>query len=97
MQEKLRLAGHLKKTLREIDEMDCDEFAIWQAWSRYHLPFDSSWEQAAMIMTMLIAPHTPRGYPLSPKDFIPVVKAPQQQSHIDDTLQALKRDLEAPK
>lgn len=77
--------------------MDCDEFALWQAWSRYHVPFDSSWEQAAMMMTLFIAPHLPRNFRVSPKDFIPVAKTPQHQSHIDSTLEAIKRDLEAQK
>lgn len=48
-----------------------------------------------MMMTMFIAPHTPRGFRVSPKDFIPIDKAPQHQSQIDSTLEAIKRDLEA--
>lgn len=90
----MRLAGHLRKTLREIDEMDCDEYALWQAWSRYHMPFDSSWEQAALLACVFSAPHVPRGYRLDPKDLIPVLKPPQAQSHIDRTLEAIHKDLQ---
>lgn len=75
--------------------MDGDEFAIWQAWSRHHLPFDSSWEQTALLATLIIAPHTPRGFKVSPADLIPVTKAPQAQTQIDQTLEAIKRDLES--
>lgn len=50
-----------------------------------------------MMMTLFIAPHLPRNFRVSPKDFIPVAKTPQHQSHIDSTLEAIKRDLEAQK
>lgn len=95
MQEKLRLAGHLKKTLKELDEMPCDEYALWQAWSRYHVPFDSTWEQAAMLACMIVAPYMPRGYKITQADFMPVSKSPQAQSQIDETLAAISKDLEA--
>lgn len=75
--------------------MDGDEFAIWQAWATYHMPLDSSWDQMAMLGSLIIAPHTPRGYQLNPKDLIPVLKSPQAQTQIDDTLEAIKRDLES--
>lgn len=90
----MRLAGHLKKTLRELDEMPCDEYALWQAWSRYHVPFSSSWEQAAMLACMIVAPYTPRGRKLDPQDFMPLVgKSPQAQRQIDETLAAISEDL----
>jgi hypothetical protein len=89
----MRLAGHLKKTLQELDEMSCDEYALWQAWSRHHLPFDSGWEQAAMLACMIVAPYTPRGRTVKPEDFIPVMKSPQAQRQIDETLKAISEDL----
>lgn len=91
----MRLAGHLKKTLQELDEMPCDEYALWQAWSRYHVPFDSSWEQAAMLACMIVAPYTPRGHKVTPQDFMPVSKSPQAQRQIDETLAAISEDLNA--
>lgn len=90
----MRLAGHLKKTLHELDEMPCDEYALWQAWSRYHVPFDSGWEQAAMLACMIVAPYTPRGRAIKPEDFMPVSKCPQAQSQIDEALKAINEDLQ---
>lgn len=90
----MRLAGHLKKTLAEIDQMSCDEFALWQAWSHYHVPFDSGWETAAMLATWIVAPYVRKGNDLKPADFIPVMKAPQAQSQINETLEAISKDLQ---
>lgn len=91
----MRLAGHLKKTLAEIDQMDSLEFSRWIAYSRWFCPLEDSWTQTGMIASAVLAPHCPRGKTPRASDFIPIEdKAPQHWTQIRDTLEQLKKDLE---
>lgn len=95
MQFKLRLAGHLKKTLAEIDAMDSREFSIWLAWARWFQPLDDSWTQTGMVASAVLAPHCPRGKVPSADDFIPIEKnAPKHPNQIRAVLEQMKKDLE---
>lgn len=90
---KLRLAGHLGKTLAEIDAMDSREFSLWIAYSRWFRPLDDSWLQTAMLATCELAPHTKKTP--TPEQFIPIEhNTPQHWSQIRATLERMKADLE---
>lgn len=91
---KLRLAGHLHKTLAELDEeMDAREFATWIAYARWFRPLDDPWLQTAMLATCEVAPHSKRTP--SPEQFIPVENGtPQHWTQIHETLARIKKDLE---
>jgi hypothetical protein len=89
----LRLAGHLKKTLAEIDAMDSREFSTWLAYSRWFSPLDDSWDQTAMLIWASLAPHMK--HPPDPNKFIPVESsAPKHPTQIRATLQQMAADLE---
>jgi hypothetical protein len=91
----MRLAGHLKKTLEEIDHMDSREFSRWIAYSRWFSPLDDSWTQTGMIASAVLAPHCPKGRTPSVTDFIPIDnKSPQHWTQVRDALERLKKDLE---
>lgn len=78
---KLRLAGHLGKTLDEIDRMGSREFSTWLAYSRWFRPMDDSWMQTAMLLTAVLAPHS-KTTP-NPEDFLPIDdKTPQHPTQI---------------
>jgi hypothetical protein len=90
---KLRLAGHLGKTLAEIDQMDSREFSTWIAYSRWFRPLNDSWMQMAMLATCELAPHTKKTP--SPEQFIPIdTSTPQHWTQIHATIAKMKADLE---
>jgi hypothetical protein len=91
----MRLAGHLGKTLEEIDRMDSREFSRWIAWSRWFSPLADSWTQTGMIASAVLAPHCHRGKVPSATEFIPIENnAPQHPNQIREVLEQMKRDLE---
>jgi len=95
VQFKHRLAGHLGKTIAEIDAMDSREFSAWIAWSRWFQPLDDSWVQTGMVASAVLAPHCPRGKTPSVDDFIPVEeKAPKHPTQILAILEQMKKDLD---
>lgn len=78
---KLRLAGHLGKTLEELDCMSSREFSTWLAYIRWFRPLDDSWMQTALILTGVLAPYS-KTTP-NPEDFIPIdSKTPQHPTQI---------------
>jgi hypothetical protein len=92
LQFKLRLAGHLKKTLAEIDQMDSREFSTWIACSRWFFPLDDSWGQMAMLATSILAPYSKT--PPDPEKFIPREdRAPKHPTQIQETLKRMALDL----
>jgi hypothetical protein len=89
------LAGHLKMTVREIEErMDSRELSEWLAWARFFQPLDNPWAQAGIIASATLAPYSRRGNAPSPKDFIPVERPPQHKTQLLDVLAQMKRDLD---
>lgn len=91
----MRLAGHLHKTLAEIDRMDSREFSMWLAWARWFQPLDDPWAQTGLLASAVLAPHCPRGKSPSPDDFLPDPdQAPKHWTQIRDTLKRLKEDLD---
>lgn len=95
LQFKMRLAGYLKKTLSEIDQMDSLEFSRWIAWSRFFQPLDDSWTQAGLIASAVLAPHCPRGKTPDANDFVPIERnTPKHPIQIRAVLEQMKRDLE---
>jgi hypothetical protein len=86
------LAGHLGKTLDEIDAMSSREFSIWLAYSRWFRPLDDSWMQTGMILTGVLAPYsktTPK-----PEDFVPIEhNTPQHPTQVAQKLKELAAEL----
>ncbi|WP_353246551.1 hypothetical protein [Limnohabitans sp.] len=92
LQFKFALASHLKKTITEIDAMDSREFSQWIAYSRWFRPLDNTWQQTAMVVTSVLAPHS-KSVP-DPDKFIPVEdKAPQHPTQIRETIRRMAADL----
>lgn len=95
LQFKLRLAGHLHKTLAEIDRMDSREFSMWIAYSRWFRPLDDPWLQTGMQMSATLAPYS-KHKPPDPEDFIPVDSlTPQHPTQVVDNLKALAAALQS--
>lgn len=89
----MRLAGHLHKTLAEIDCMDSREFSMWIAYSRWFRPLDDPWLQTGMLVSSVLAPYTKGKLP-DAMDFVPIEgKAPQHQKQIEETLRRMAADL----
>ena len=92
---KMRLAGHLGKTLAEIDRMDSREFSMWIAYSRWFRPLDDPWLQTGMQMSATLAPYSKHKAP-DPIDFIPVDSlTPQHPTQVVDNLKALAAALQS--
>lgn len=86
-----RLAGHLKKTVRELcSELDSRELSEWIAIHRYFSPLPDSWKETGLLASAALAPYCPRGRTPKPDDFIPVEKPPQHQLQLLEQLEALK-------
>ena len=95
VQFKYRLAGHLGKTVAEIDQMDSREFSGWIAYSRWFSPLADSWMQTGMLASAVLAPYCPRGRTPDAHDFIPIEdKAPKHPTQIRAVIEQMKRDLE---
>ena len=91
----MRLAGHLGKTLAELDQMDSREFSRWIAYSRWFSPLADSWTQTGMLASAMLAPYCPRGKVPSAADFIPIEdRAPQHWTQIQAVVEQIKKDLE---
>ena len=89
----MRLAGHLGKTLAEIDEMDSREFSQWIAFSRWFSPLDDSWTQTGLLASCVLAPHSKR--PPETSAFIPVDgRPPQHWTQIREQIRKMKADLD---
>lgn len=89
------LAGHLKMTVREIEQrMDCHEFAEWICYARHWRPLDDSWHQTGVLASAMLAPYSKRGHTPKPQDFIPVDRPRQSRAEMDAVLLQLKADLE---
>ncbi len=90
----MRLAGHLKKSLAEIDAMDSREFSQWIAWARWFAPLEDSWQQTGMLATAMLAPHLPRGKTPTPADFIPIDSdKPKHWTQIRAVVEQMLKDL----
>lgn len=86
---KMRLAGHLHKTLAEIDRMDSREFSMWIAYSRWFRPLNDPWLQTGMQMSAALAPYS-KHKPPDPDDFIPIDSlTPQHPTQVVENLKAL--------
>ena len=89
-----RLAGHLKMTVKELmTRMDSQEFTEWMAFTRYFEALGDSWAETGLIVSALLAPHSPRGKCPKAEDFIPLEKPPQHQAQARDVLLDLKKQL----
>jgi hypothetical protein len=86
----LQLAGHLGKSLREIEALDCEELAYWIAFHRFFRPLNDPWQQTGVLAVAALAPYSKKGKELKPSDFIPTEKRPQQQSEMLEELRKLK-------
>jgi len=89
------VARDLRMTVKQLAaEMDSAEFSEWIAYHRYYQAMPNEWLQNAMLLTALIAPHTPRDKPKpSPEKFNPVEKPPQHESQDHAALLELRKQL----
>ena len=87
----LRLAGHLGKTLRELGDMELDEFREWWAYCRYIEPFGRDWHQTGTLAAASVAPYCSRGRTPKPEDFIPIETPPQTAEEMAAELAKLRR------
>ena len=89
----MRLAGHIGKTLAEIDAMDSREFSQWIAFSRWFSPLSDSWSQTGLLASCVLAPHSKK--PPDTNAFIPVDgNAPQHWTQIREQVRKMKADLD---
>lgn len=86
-----RLAGHLKKTVAEIEQMSAREFAEWLAYTRYYEAIPDSWRETGLLASALLAPHCDRGKAPKATDFIPIEKPPQHQQQIVEQIKVLQQ------
>ena len=86
-----RLAGHLGKTLRELGDMELDEFREWWAYCRYIEPFGRDWHQTGTLAAAAVAPYCSRGRTPKPEDFIPIETPPQTAEEMAAELAKLRR------
>ena len=86
-----RLAGHLGKTVAEIEAtMTSRELAEWMAFDLYYQPLDNSWRQAGIVASAALAPHCKRGKAPAPDDFVPKARLPQTPEEMAAELGKLK-------
>lgn len=86
-----RLAGHLKKTVAEIEKMSAREFAEWLAFTRYFEALPDSWRETGLLASAMLAPHCERGKAPKADDFIPIEKPPQHQQQMLEQIKQLKQ------
>lgn len=87
----MKLAGHLKMTLRELSEkMDSREFALWMAFHRFHEPLPEPWYEAGLVASAAIAPYCkPHNRPKA-SDFVPIEQKLKHEDQIAEQLLKLK-------
>lgn len=86
-----RLAGHLKKTVAEIEKMSAREFAEWLAFTRYFEALPDSWRETGLLASAMLAPHCERGKAPKADDFIPIEKPPQHQQQMLEQIKQLQQ------
>lgn len=74
--------------------MSGEEFGYWMAYSRYFQPLDNQWLQAGIVASASLLPYSRRGNAPQPSSFVPIDKAPQHSTQINETLARIKADLE---
>ncbi|MGI9458429.1 MAG: phage tail assembly protein T [Pirellulales bacterium] len=90
----MKLAGHLKMTLRELcDRMDSREFSLWLAFHRYHEPLPEPWYEAGMVASAAIAPYCRPGNRPKASDFVPIASTVKHETQISDELKKLSEAL----
>lgn len=83
------MAGHLGKTLAEIDQMDSREYSTWIAYARWFRPLDDSWMQTGMVISASLAPYS-KHKPPSADEFIPIDSlTPQHPTQVEQKLREL--------
>jgi hypothetical protein len=86
-----RLAGHLGRTVAEIEEtMTSSELSEWMAFDLYCQPLDNGWRQAGVIAAASVAPHCGKGKAPKPDDFVPIARLPQSPEDMAAELAKLK-------
>jgi len=85
-----RLAGHLHKSVEEIEQLSSAELSEWMAFDMYHEPLANTWGQAGMIASAVLSPHCKKGCAPKPEDFIPRRRLPQTETQMIAELNKLK-------
>ena len=88
----MKLAGHLKMTLRELGErMDSREFSLWIAFHRFYEPLPEPWYQAGVVASAAVTPYCRAGNRPKASDFVPIEEsAGMHEQQIADTLKVLQ-------
>jgi hypothetical protein len=86
-----RLAGHLKKTVAEIERMSAVEFAEWLAYTRYFEALPDSWRETGLIASAVLAPYSAKGKAPLADDFVPLEKPPQHQDQMLEQIKTLQQ------
>lgn len=85
-----RLAGHLHKSIEEIEQLSSTEITEWMAFDMYHEPLANTWRQTGLIASAVLSPHCKKGSSPKPEDFIPKRHLPQTEHQILAELSKLK-------
>lgn len=86
-----RLAGHLGRTVAELEEsMTSGELAEWMAFDMFHHPIGNPWRQTGVLASAILAPHCGKGKVPKPEDFVPVARLPQSPEDMAAELAKLK-------
>ncbi|NBW15369.1 MAG: hypothetical protein EBR82_45975 [Caulobacteraceae bacterium] len=86
----MRLAGHLGKSIREVEQFDAHELREWLAFHRFVAPFGDEWRQTARTIVATLAPYS-SGRALREEDYMPIEKPPMTGAEIAAELAKLKR------
>jgi hypothetical protein len=86
----LRLAGFLKKSIREVEQFDVDELREWMAFHRFVQPFGDEWRQTGRLAAAIVAPFN-SGPPMREEDFMPLEKPPMTGAEIAAELAKIQR------
>lgn len=88
-----RLAGHLKKTVAEIEQMSAREFAEWLAYTRYYEALPDSWRETGLMVSAVLAPYSEKGKAPKAEDFVPVERPPQHRQQMVEQIKQLNQFL----
>jgi hypothetical protein len=80
-------------TVAELCErMDSRELSEWYAYvAHFRGPLDDPWQQAGVVATAVLTPHTRPGRRPKPSDFVPVTAPPQHELQVAAKMQQLAR------
>lgn len=73
--------------------MSCREFGEWLAVARYYHAIPDSWAETSLLVSAVMAPHSPPGQAPNASDFNPVEKPPQHQIQAREVILDIRKQL----